>query len=169
MLSTYAQPYTYQQPYVYPEPMMNLGPYLSYHRGSYYCTLCDRYFSSEVALLSHCRNTTQHEWCERCGRVFCDMYALDAHLEASSAHHICHACGDDGPDFNTGHELDAHIQVYHAPRYRYPQFKPTALPPQHHVPLPPRPVEPVLNPSNLNIVRAHMSSYNKTDHLTQDL
>ncbi|KAJ0418426.1 hypothetical protein BJY00DRAFT_302818 [Aspergillus carlsbadensis] len=43
---------------------MDLGPYLAFNGANYECTICDRLFSSEIAVYAHCRSTSRHLWCE---------------------------------------------------------------------------------------------------------
>ncbi|KAE8360430.1 hypothetical protein BDV27DRAFT_134504 [Aspergillus caelatus] len=76
------------------------------------CLLCDREFSTERALLHHCRETTRHCWCERCVRVFPSLPAKAQHLRQSNAHYICQLCAH-RPDFISEDELEDHEIDYH--------------------------------------------------------
>jgi protein-arginine kinase activator protein McsA len=91
---------------------MDLGPYLACDGVNYECTICDRYFCSEFALYTHCRQTSRHQWCERCLRAFVSAQAKNTHLRKSSRHNVCSTCPQ-LQDFATGEELQDHLVKSH--------------------------------------------------------
>lgn len=94
---------------------LKFGRYIhAYDDGDYFCRPCDRWFSSESAVLAHCRSTSAHEWCERCERVFVTEDAKQKHKKLSGFHSICYFC-DDRPDFSSKSQLREHHNEVHFP------------------------------------------------------
>ncbi|KAJ5092287.1 hypothetical protein NUU61_007157 [Penicillium alfredii] len=88
------------------------GNHVQYHEDGFWCTLCQRWFLTAEAILSHCRTTTRHEWCERCQEAFDSKQSLEVHRQLSMRHHFCQHCSD-SPDFKRYAHLERHYLERH--------------------------------------------------------
>ncbi|KEF57345.1 uncharacterized protein A1O9_05262, partial [Exophiala aquamarina CBS 119918] len=81
------------------------------------CMSCDeRIFTSESALLQHCRKATCHqgEWCERCTWLFVSQSAYQAHRRDSDVHWVCSKCGCDESEKDRliSHMSESHLYCF---------------------------------------------------------
>ncbi|KAG9251933.1 uncharacterized protein F5Z01DRAFT_258389 [Emericellopsis atlantica] len=77
-----------------------------------YCHTCDRYFTSDVALGQHHRQSSRHVYCWRCDRPFGSHSAWEQHVRNSYAHDACPYC-DDVVDFENNSDLERHFERVH--------------------------------------------------------
>lgn len=56
-----------------------------------YCRICERQFVTYSGLLSHCRDSTHHEWCEPCHMLF--RHGGELSLHEYNDHNRCRDCG----------------------------------------------------------------------------
>lgn len=78
-----------------------------------YCSPCERYFPSRVALQQHQQTSGRHTYdCSRCQKHFGSYFAQRQHVRNSPRHHVCTDCTQ-GQDFNSEYELDQHAATYH--------------------------------------------------------